>query len=98
MYVYDVLDPENGVFTRRKTNYPLVRELPEPRWIKIGTVTNIHMYPIVTGKACDADECQITFDDVYMFKKGELIIWDRLVWNWNICFLNKLSTIIPLII
>ncbi|XP_032679073.1 mitochondrial amidoxime-reducing component 1-like [Odontomachus brunneus] len=69
--------PKSRIFAKREIIYPIISELPDPRWIRVGNVTNLYMYPLVSGKACDVDECQITFDEMYMFKKGELITWDR---------------------
>ncbi|EFN82963.1 hypothetical protein EAI_05365 [Harpegnathos saltator] len=55
------------------------------KWVKIGKVTNLHAYPLVSGRPSAVEECQVKFEGMYMFKYGKLINWDRafVVYNMN---------------
>ncbi|XP_032679100.1 uncharacterized protein LOC116847811 isoform X2 [Odontomachus brunneus] len=52
-------------------------ELKIPRWVKIGKVASLHVYPLISGKAYVVDECHMTSEKIKMYKKGKLIKWDR---------------------
>lgn len=96
MHKFDVSVPVGDILLSYKPNL-FISEFPTSTWLKIGKVVNLFMYPLLMGKECPVDECELTFDDMYMYRKDQLVTWDRLVWNSNICFPNELFVIISLI-
>lgn len=88
----DVLDPGREVSLKREHNVLVIPQLPAPKWVKIGKVTSLRAYPLVSGKEYPVDECEVRFDEMYMFENGIQMRWDRWVRNSDIYFLNELST------
>ncbi|XP_032679068.1 mitochondrial amidoxime-reducing component 1-like isoform X2 [Odontomachus brunneus] len=77
-------DSAEYISLNRKRNYLTISQLPAPRWVKVGKVTNLYAYPLVSGKPCVVDECQVKYEGMYMFKNGQLINWDRAFVVYNI--------------
>lgn len=98
LHEFDVLGSPKIISLKEIRNYQNIPELKTPRWVKIGKVASLHIYPLISGKAYAVDECYMTSQEIKMYKKGRLIKWDRLVQNSSICFLNKLPAIVRAII
>ncbi|XP_011141810.1 mitochondrial amidoxime-reducing component 1-like [Harpegnathos saltator] len=61
----------------KPTNSLIMSELKNLNWVHVGKVAKLHIYSLLSGKPCPADQCEITFDDMHLYKKGELINWSQ---------------------
>ncbi|XP_011141812.1 uncharacterized protein LOC105184616 [Harpegnathos saltator] len=77
----NIQDVSENISSEEKDNSSVVSQLPEMRWVKVGEVVNLQIYPLISGKAYAVDECHmfkgIFFKGMKMFKEGKIIDWDR---------------------
>ncbi|XP_025160837.1 mitochondrial amidoxime-reducing component 1-like isoform X2 [Harpegnathos saltator] len=60
-----------------KVDHTVIPDLQDPKWILIGKVTNLHAYPLISGKEYAVDECKVNYKEMNMFEESIQMKCDR---------------------
>lgn len=66
-----------------KTQKETIPELPKPKWVKVGQVQELYMYPLKSGRGKDIRECFFSEYGICIQNKGHLALRDRMFLVYN---------------
>ncbi|XP_076761826.1 mitochondrial amidoxime-reducing component 1 isoform X1 [Xylocopa sonorina] len=60
-----------------------IPELPDPKWVKVGQVQELYVYPLKSGRGKTVKECDFTEFGISLDDKGRITLKDRMFLVYN---------------
>ncbi|OAD53227.1 MOSC domain-containing protein 1, mitochondrial, partial [Eufriesea mexicana] len=60
-----------------------ISELPDPKWVKVGQIQELYMYPLKSGRGKNLRECSFTEFGISLENEGKFTLKDRMFLVYN---------------